>query len=82
MLQIFLSFCQKARRICPDNVKERLLQVFNTAYRQRDRNFGNGRYVRNFYEKIVACQKSRRLRNNLQGEAMVTFTIEDIPSWN
>ncbi|MBO3460163.1 AAA family ATPase [Aetokthonos hydrillicola Thurmond2011] len=80
MLQIFLSLCQKARRICPDNVKEPLQQVFNIAYQQRERNFGNGRDVRNFYERMVKSQKSRMLRDNLQGEAMVTFTIEDIPS--
>ena len=78
--QLRASFCRKARRICPDDFKERLQQVFNTAYQKRDRNFGNGRDVRNFYEKIIDRQKSCMLRDNLHGEAMVTFALENIPS--
>jgi len=80
MFQIFLSLCQKAKRICPDEVQEALRPVFNRAYQNREQNFGNGRDVRNFYEKMVKSQKSRMLRNNLQGEAMITFSREDIPT--
>lgn len=75
-----MSLCQKAKRICPNDVEESLQQVFNTAYQNRDRNFGNGRDVRNFYEKMVKCQKSCMLRDSLQGETMITFTLEDILS--
>lgn len=80
--QIFLSMCQKANRICPAEVSEKLREIFLTAYERRGRNFGNGRYVRNFYEKMIKRQKSRLLRDNLSGKAMMTFALEDIPTFN
>lgn len=81
MHSIFQGFCQRDRRICPPDVSARLRQVFIAAYENRGRNFGNGRDVRNFYEKMVKRQKSRMLRDNLTGEAMITFALEDIPAW-
>jgi len=78
---IFLSMCQKANRICPDYVQERLQEILIAAYVNRGLNFGNARDVRNFYEKMVKRQKSRMLRDNLAIEAMMTFALEDIPLW-
>lgn len=78
---IFLSMCQKANRICPVDVSERLREIFIAVYENRGRNFGNGRDVRNFYEKMVKRQKTRMLRDKLAGEAMMTFALEDIPAW-
>jgi SpoVK/Ycf46/Vps4 family AAA+-type ATPase len=78
---IFLWMYQRDRRICPPQVSQRLLEIFISAYQNRGRNFGNGRDVRNFYEKMVKRQKSRLIRDNLTGEAMITFALEDIPEW-
>lgn len=77
--QIFLFLCQKAQRICPPEVSQALSQIFMEMYQNRGHNFGNGRDVRNFYEKMVKRQKSRMLREHLTGEAMMTFALEDIP---
>ncbi|GAB4301403.1 MAG: hypothetical protein Fur0025_41580 [Oscillatoriaceae cyanobacterium] len=82
LLDIFLSLCAKANRICPKPVQQQLQQIFMFAYQNRGYNFGNGRDVRNFYQKMVQRQKSRLLRDNLTGEAMLTFAIEDIPTWD
>lgn len=79
MLAIFLSMCQQDRRICPPEVSARLQEIFAAIYESRGRNFGNGRDVRNFYEKMVKRQKSRLLRDNLSGGAMITFALSDIP---
>lgn len=79
--QIFLSMCQQFGRICPPDISPRLQQTFIAAYQNRGRNFGNGRDVRNFYEKMVKRLKSRIVRDNLTGEAMRTFRLEDIPNW-
>jgi len=79
--QIFLSMCQQFGRICPPDISPRLQQTFIAAYQNRGRNFGNGRDVRNFYEKMVKRLKSRIVRDNLTGEAMRTFGLEDIPNW-
>ncbi len=80
MHSIFLGVCQKDGRICPADVSARLREVFISLYKNRGRNFGNGRDVRNYYEKIVRRQKSRILRDNLTGAAMMTLALEDIPT--
>lgn len=82
MQAIFLSICCRDRRICPQEVRSALYSIFLAAYENRGRYFGNGRSVRNFYEKMVKRLKSRILRDDLTGEAMMTFALEDIPSWD
>ncbi len=77
--EIFLGFCQNAQRICPPEVSQALQKIFIEMYQNRGHNFGNGRDLRNFYEKMVKRQKSRMLREHLTGEAMMTFALEDIP---
>jgi len=81
MLEIFNHFCQtsKPQRICPPPVQERLQNYFNHLYENRGPNFGNGRDVRNLFEKMVQSLNSRIVTNNLLGESMITFSIEDIP---
>lgn len=82
LFEIFMGLCRRDRRICPNNVTNRLKEIFNKMYANRSRNFGNGRDVRNFYEKMLRQQNSRIVRFTLTGEAMNTFSLSDIPSWN
>lgn len=82
MLQIFLLMCHKQGWICPQNVQASLQKIFIDAYKNRGDNFGNGRDVRNFYEKMVRKFKSRIVKFDLTGEAMRTFALEDIPAWS
>ncbi|GCE96312.1 putative ATPase [Arthrospira platensis NIES-46] len=81
MHSIFLGMCRESRRICPDDVSARVRSIMDFAYQNRGRNFGNGRDVRNFYERMVNNLKNRLVRDDLNGEDMITFTCEDIPSW-
>jgi SpoVK/Ycf46/Vps4 family AAA+-type ATPase len=78
--QIFRRMCQQDQRICPKDVSRRVQEIFEQIYENRDANFGNGREVRNFYEKMVKRQKSRIVRDNLSGAAMMTFILADLPS--
>ncbi|MEA5536615.1 AAA family ATPase [Crocosphaera sp. XPORK-15E] len=78
--QIFRRMCQQDKRICPKDVSRKVQEIFFQIYENRDANFGNGREVRNFYEKMVRRQKSRIVRDNLSGAAMMTFILPDIPS--
>lgn len=82
MLEIFLHLCHKEGWICPNEVQAHLREIFVAAYNNRDRNFGNGRDVRNFYEKMLRQFKIRIFRYNLTGEAMRTLALEDIPAWS
>ncbi len=81
MLEIFNYFCNtiQPKRICPSDVQKNLQAHFDQMYRDRGRNFGNGRDVRNLYEAMVRRLNSRFVRDNLSDEAMITFAIEDIP---
>lgn len=82
MLQIFLLMCHKQGWICPQNVQASLQTIFIDAYENRGDNFGNGRDVRNFYERMVRKLKSRIVEFDLTGEARRTFALEDIPAWS
>lgn len=77
---IFLKMCQASHRICSPEVSQAVRQRFERAYPHRGRNFGNGRSVRNFYEKMVKRQKSRLVRENLRGDAMLEFSTDDLPA--
>lgn len=79
LITIFLKMCQSNQRICSPTLSGHLKQIFQLAIQQGGNNFGNGRYVRNFYEEMVRKQKNRLIHDNLTGEAMMTFLMEDIP---
>ncbi len=81
MLEIFLSYCRTSKPAyhCPPEVHQVVLERLNRMYKTRDRNFGNGREVRNLFEAMVQLQQVRLIRDNLEGEAMVTFAKQDLP---
>jgi AAA+ superfamily predicted ATPase len=80
LYQIFRQMYQKDKRICPKNVLEKVQENFDQIYQKRHANFGNGREVRNFYEKMCKRQGSRiASENSLSGQDLITFTPEDIP---
>lgn len=81
MYAIFQGMFQRDGRICPPEVSARLVDIFNGMYRDRGRNFGNGRDVRTFYEKMVNRLKTRIISDNLTGESMRTFTLDDISEY-
>ncbi|YAG09615.1 hypothetical protein NSTC731_05985 [Nostoc sp. DSM 114167] len=81
MHSIFLTMCnnKKPGWICTENVSERLKTIFINMYENRGNNFANGRDVRNIFEKMVMRIKTRIVRENLSGESMRTFSLNDIP---
>lgn len=84
MLEIFLSYCRtsKPAYYCPPEVQQAVLERLNWMYKMRDRNFGNGRDVRNLFEAMVQLQQVRLIRDNLEGEAMITFAKQDLAPIN
>lgn len=59
LMDIFLLFAQKQHYILSDEAIKALSDHFHNIYRLRDEHFGNGRYVRNLFEKVVMEQSSR-----------------------
>jgi AAA+ superfamily predicted ATPase len=84
MLQIFLYFCRinKPAYICPSNVEKAVGKRLDLMYEKRDRNFGNARDVRNFFDTVKGLQEGRFIRDNLEGDMAITFDISDLPPIN
>lgn len=68
--QIFGLMCGKAEYILPTESRRRILKAFTYLYATRDRNFGNGRAVRNAFEASV-----KQLANRLADVAPVTRAL-------
>jgi SpoVK/Ycf46/Vps4 family AAA+-type ATPase len=57
--EIFLLTAAKSQYVCNDDVKASLVQIMERAVQSKDENFGNGRYVRNLFEKAIQRQAVR-----------------------
>ncbi len=55
-------------------------EIFNRMSHSNDKNFANGRDVRNIYDKMVRQFKNRIVYEDLNKETMLSFKISDIPN--
>ncbi len=80
LIKIFDSFCKNAEFSVPDEARTRALALFGSLYEKRDRTFGNGRAVRNIFERIVERQANRIAGiSPLTDEILCTIAADDIP---
>jgi hypothetical protein len=56
---IFERFCSLNAYTISRSARLRLLQLFETAYRDRDETFGNARLARNIFERALERQATR-----------------------
>jgi SpoVK/Ycf46/Vps4 family AAA+-type ATPase len=79
LLNIFEGICkQQHYRITPRG-KEKLLKHFTKLYSEKNKSFGNGRLVRNIFEKTIERQANRLVKiTDVNKEMMMTITWEDI----
>ena len=59
LLQILIHFCEQASYTLSDTTHSGLQALFAREIRQQRQHFGNARYVRNLFEKIVEAQAQR-----------------------
>lgn len=59
LFAIYESMSLKLDFVMTDKAKLKLAQVLSHAYTNRDETFGNGRYVRNLFEKSMELQANR-----------------------
>jgi stage V sporulation protein K len=79
LLNIFLIFIQKNRFTITDDAKHELLKIINDAIFSEGDQFGNARYVRNLYERIVQNQFSRiSAIFDVTDAHLSEITIEDV----
>lgn len=81
LYKIFELFCNKGHYELVAEAKEIAQQIFVEAYENRTDSFGNGRFARNLFEKMVE-QQANRIANitPLTDELLTTIEAEDIPA--
>lgn len=79
MEAIFLLQCRSNGYTLQPEAQELLRAVFDDMYDTRDENFGNGRTVRNTFEKIINCQATRLASvEEITDEQLMMLTLEDV----
>ena len=80
MLQIFEANMKKYEYHFGKGAKEHLQQYFENEVAHKDANFGNGRLVRNVFEKTLERQANRLAGEvNLTADKLSQIEIEDFP---
>lgn len=80
LYNIFAGMCTKNQYTIETDAQMALRGYFNDLYAKRNKNFGNGRDVRNLFETIVTQQSKRVARLSDPTNAdMTTIKVEDLP---
>ena len=83
MLEIALVISTKAGYNLDEGAWQLLLEIFTNLYKQRDKNFGNARTVRNILYKAISNQEERILSiPNPTDEELSTITLSDVEKIN
>jgi SpoVK/Ycf46/Vps4 family AAA+-type ATPase len=80
LMDIFMVFANKQQYVLDADAKTALMVHFQAVVKLRDGHFGNGRYVRNLFEKTVMEQSNRIGANidNIRPEDLTLITVEDV----
>ncbi len=80
LIQIFDIFAKNVQFVIDEEARNSLLALLEELYTVRTKSFGNGRLVRNIFEKIVEQQANRIASiTPLTDEILCNITSEDIP---
>ncbi len=80
LMEIFINLCKKDSLRIEDGARALLVKYFNKIYRDRDKNFGNARIVRNVFDN---ANRNRILRladipsSQLNEEKKILFVLND-----
>ncbi|OUL25798.1 AAA family ATPase [Nostoc sp. RF31YmG] len=80
LLNIFEKICEQNHFHLTEQSQKTLLNKLNDLYLSRDKKFGNGRLVRNIFEKSIEKQANRLVKiSEVSKEMMMKIMPEDIP---
>jgi SpoVK/Ycf46/Vps4 family AAA+-type ATPase len=80
LMSIFNLFVNDVKFVLEEEAVEKAQGLFDYFYARRDRSFGNGRFARNVFEKIVQNQADRLSSLSvLNDELLCGIKSEDIP---
>ena len=80
LVQIFLHMAEKEKYVCSDAVRMELLTRMRHSVANKDKAFGNARYVRNCYEEMkrrLATRVAGKL-SELSDAQLRELTVEDL----
>ena len=79
LFQIFEVNCKKNDYLMTEEAQTALKSLLEKAVAEKDKNFGNARFVRNLFEKTLERQANRLSKQeNLTKEMLTEITIEDL----
>lgn len=79
LFEIFMSLADKNEYYLNEDAKVKLKSIFDTRLKNKDSRFGNGRYVRNIFEKTIQKQADRLLESHCKSrEELVRILASDI----
>ncbi|MGI8966134.1 MAG: AAA family ATPase, partial [Limisphaerales bacterium] len=79
LYDIFVSFCTQGGYTFDEEYGQKLVEIFRGEYERRDKAFGNGRLVRNMFEKSVAYQANRLAEiSDPSNEDLQTLVVSDL----
>ena len=79
LFQIFETNCQKNDYVMSEEAKTALKSLLDKAVAEKDKNFGNARFVRNLFEKTLERQANRLSKQeNLSKEMLTEITEPDL----
>jgi AAA+ superfamily predicted ATPase len=79
--QIFMLNVDKNQYLLDEEGQTLLDQILTFAIEHKDKNFGNGRYVRNLFEKTIQNQAMRlSCQPNITAEELSKLKAEDLPT--
>lgn len=82
LYQILLTFCKKKKYVMSKEGEELARKCIKAMYDARDKDFANGRSMRQLFEQIVRKQAERMQKCDMAkvtDEELMTITAEDIP---
>ena len=80
LCKIFLLMASQNQYELSQDAVANLGILCHALYTSRDRNFGNGRVVRNIFEKTLGNHADRIVElDNLTWEVLTTITVDDLP---
>jgi stage V sporulation protein K len=80
LIRIFFKFVESNQYLLTEEAKDNLNELIKKDIQNKDENFGNGRYVRNIFEKTIEKQSNRIAKlKELNKDILKSIEGEDIP---
>ena len=79
LAKIFLKKTEECQYTCDKDVRASIIDVMKRAVETKDKNFGNGRFVRNLFENAIQRQAVRlSTQSPLTAEMLAELTLHDL----